>query len=127
MRPDKLPQVELTSPAVYLEARQVSVYLDQSIPGEFTLSVSRGDDNLLTKTLSLDRERVNLEDADLPLPDPSSDEIREMLDRCGLSQRACARVMRVSDRTVRHWCAGTVEMPYPNWLALHYLESLTNE
>lgn len=60
-------------------------------------------------------------------PDPSKhrpkdpEYVRELLDKAGLSQRAAARTLGVGDRTVRHWCAGTLAIPYTAQFALECL------
>jgi len=55
----------------------------------------------------------------LPEYNPDPTHVRALLEKAGLSQRRAAKVLLVSDRTMRHWCAGTVKIPYTAQLALH--------
>lgn len=54
---------------------------------------------------------------------PSPDHLRELVSRAGLSQRAAARAIGVSERTMRHWLAGTRTCPYSAQFALESLSS----
>jgi DNA-binding transcriptional regulator YiaG len=51
----------------------------------------------------------------------AADEIRELIDRAGLSQRQAAEQLGVAQRTFRDWCAGKAEPPKSIILALRYL------
>lgn len=42
-----------------------------------------------------------------------ADELRDVLDELGITQREAARRLRVSDRAVRYWVAGEREIPGP--------------
>ena len=44
--------------------------------------------------------------------------LRAELARLGLSQRGLARLLDLSDRTIRRYCAGTEDVPRVVWLAL---------
>lgn len=41
----------------------------------------------------------------------SADELREVLDYCGLSQRAAARFLEIDDRMMRYYCTGACDVP----------------
>jgi DNA-binding transcriptional regulator YiaG len=57
-------------------------------------------------------------------PDPTKhrprdpDYVRELLGKAEISQREAARRLGVTDRTMRHWCAGTMPIPYTAQFAL---------
>lgn len=65
-------------------------------------------------------------------PDPTKhrprdpDYIRKLLEKAGISQREAARRLNVSDRTMRHWCAGTAPIPYSAQFALESMAHRRN-
>ena len=52
---------------------------------------------------------------------PSPDYLRSLIERAGLSQRAAAQAVGVSDRTMRHYLAGKTTCPYSVQFALECL------
>lgn len=54
------------------------------------------------------------------------DYVRELLTKAGISQREAARRLGVTDRTMRHWCAGTAPIPYTAQYALECLAEQAN-
>ncbi len=50
--------------------------------------------------------------------------LREHLDRAGLSQRKAAQALHIEDRTMRRYCSGTLEIPYPVLMAAAQLPQL---
>lgn len=50
--------------------------------------------------------------------DATPDELRALLERCGLSQNEAARRLEVSQREFRRMCAGKIEIPNVIMLAL---------
>jgi len=61
----------------------------------------------------------------LPEYNPDPNHVRALLDEAGLSQRKAAKLLKIADRTMRHWCAGNVDIPYPSLLALYLLVLLS--
>ncbi|MCK5858321.1 hypothetical protein [Abyssibacter sp.] len=54
---------------------------------------------------------------------PSSKELREWMDRKGLSSKDVAKALRLSDgRVVRHWTRkdDARQIPYPSWYTLRH-------
>lgn len=49
------------------------------------------------------------------------DELRELLTRAGLSQRAAARKLEIDEREFRRMCSGDAEIPEIVFLALQQL------
>jgi hypothetical protein len=45
-------------------------------------------------------------------------DLRAMLDKLGLAQRAAARELQISEREMRRMCAGSQVIPNVVWLAL---------
>jgi transcriptional regulator with XRE-family HTH domain len=58
-------------------------------------------------------------DAKWHRPEPAY--LRELLERAGLSQRGAARVLGLTDRTMRHYASGDHPMPYPVQYCLEVL------
>jgi hypothetical protein len=58
-------------------------------------------------------------DVDYTAP-PESDQVRELIERAGLSQRAAARELEINERTMRGYCAGE-KVPRVVMLALERL------
>ncbi|MCB9553489.1 MAG: hypothetical protein H6705_16730 [Myxococcales bacterium] len=56
---------------------------------------------------------------------PSATELRGLLDAAGLSQMGAARLIGVTGRAVRHWCAGDSTVSYAQWFTLResYLQA----
>jgi hypothetical protein len=54
----------------------------------------------------------------------TADILRDHLARAGLSQRSGARALRVDDRTMRRYCSGDLDVPYPVLLAARQLPLL---
>jgi hypothetical protein len=54
----------------------------------------------------------------------TADILRDHLARAGLSQRSGARVLRVDDRTMRRYCSGDLDVPYPVLMAARQLPLL---
>lgn len=55
---------------------------------------------------------------------PSPAYVRKLLDRAGLSQREAARILGVTDRTMRFWCSDdpdAAKIPYTAQFALECL------
>lgn len=50
-----------------------------------------------------------------------ADRIRQMLTQLGLSQRGAARILEVSERTMRYYCSGKHKVPRYIMLAIGYL------
>lgn len=57
-------------------------------------------------------------------PDTDQQQVRTMLAKLNLSQRAAARALEVNERTMRRWCAGPNKVPRRIILALHGLLDL---
>ncbi len=55
------------------------------------------------------------------MSDHTTDELRDLVARLGLSQRATARMLGVPSRNFRHMCAGTHEIPNAIVLAIRQL------
>jgi hypothetical protein len=47
-----------------------------------------------------------------------------MLTDAGLSQRGAARMLEISERTMRHYCAGDYPVPHSVILALKHLAQM---
>lgn len=47
--------------------------------------------------------------------------VRRLLKRAGLSQRGGARELKINERTMRHYCAGTYPVPHIVFMALEQL------
>jgi len=56
---------------------------------------------------------------DSPPDSSDADQLRALLKRAGLSQRAAARLLDVDERTVRQWCAGQGKPPTSVFRALN--------
>lgn len=50
-----------------------------------------------------------------------ADRVRELIAAAGLSQRAAARELQVSERAMRYWCSGDQAVPRAILLALEHL------
>ena len=48
-------------------------------------------------------------------------ELRDLLARAGLSQRAAARELHIDERTMRRYCAGQLPVPRAIELALRFI------
>jgi len=57
----------------------------------------------------------------------AADVIRALIERANLSQRQAARELDVEERTVRHWCNGTRDVPRFAVLALERLATYDKE
>lgn len=68
----------------------------------------------------------------MKLPEYNSDPeyVRDLLERCSLSQRGAARLLMINQRTVRYWCsedASRGEIPRAVQLALEFVAYLRKE
>jgi predicted transcriptional regulator len=59
-----------------------------------------------------------------PTPLTDADRVRAALTQLGLSQRGAAKVLGISDRMVRHYCANTAPVPAAIFLALERLADI---
>ncbi len=51
-------------------------------------------------------------------------QLRKRLEECGLSQRGAARALDLSERTMRHYCAGDTPIPLVVDYALRWLAQI---
>jgi len=54
----------------------------------------------------------------------TADEVRQLLDQAGLSQREAARALDVNERTMRYYCLGEWPVPKKIEYALRWLAHL---